>query len=103
MGTFLYKAALGLLVVQSPMPTRHGDTVRAGLWARVAADSTDAAAGRDIGRCCLPLGDYHAHRRPGVPDTVWAPARRDTAGRAIQRAARRVTAAPRDRSATAAL
>ncbi len=88
MGTFLYKAALGLLVVQSPMPTRHGDTVRAGLWARVAADSTDAAAWLDIGRSYLQLGDYHAHRRPVVTDTVWAHAQLDTAAHAFERAAR---------------
>ncbi len=88
MGTFLYKAALGLLVVQSPVPAPHADTVRAGLWARVTADSTDGSAWLDLGRYYLQLGDYHAHRKPVVADTVWAHAQLDTAEQAFERAAR---------------
>src|SRR6267378_6034580 len=88
MGTFLYKAALGLLVVQSPIPVPHADTVRAGLWARVAVDSTDGPAWLDLGRYYLRLGDYHAHRKPVVTDTVWAHAQLDTAEHAFERAAR---------------
>jgi len=86
MGIFLYRAALGLLVAQSP--TTHPDTVRAGLWARVAADSTDGMAWLDLGRSYLQLGDYHAHRKPVVTDTVWAHATLDTAQQAFERAAR---------------
>src|SRR3989442_13258687 len=88
MGPFLYKAALGLLVVQSPVPAPHADTVRAGLWARVAADSTDGPAWLDLGRHYLQLGDYHAHRKPVVTDTIWAHAQLDTAAQAFERAAR---------------
>src|SRR3989442_13976311 len=88
MGPFLYKAALGLLVVQSPVPAPHADTVRAGLWARVAADSTDGPAWLDLGRHYLQLGDYHAHRKPVVTDTIWAHAQLDTAAAAFARAAR---------------
>ena len=88
MGTFLFKAALGLLVVQSPVPAPHADTVRAGLWARVTADSTDGSAWLDLGRYYLQLGDYHAHRKPVVTDTVWAHAQLDTAEQAFERAAR---------------
>src|SRR2546427_12558183 len=89
METFLYRAALGLLVVQSPVPAPHADTVRAGLWARVAADSTDGPAWLDLGRHYLQLGDYHAHRKPVVTDTVWAHAQLDTAEQAFSRAAPR--------------
>src|SRR2546421_4431863 len=88
MGTFLYRAALGLRVVQPPGPAPHADTVRAGLWARVAADSTDGPAWLDLGRHYLQLGDYHAHRKPVVTDTVWAHAQLDTAEQAFERAAR---------------
>lgn len=87
MGTFLYKAAFGLLLLQAP--GSQPDSVRAGLWARVAADSTDGPAWLDIGRFYLQLGaNYHTHRKPVVTDTVWAHANLDTAQQAFDRAAR---------------
>jgi hypothetical protein len=97
MGTFLYKAALSLLVAQAPVAppippagpgAAHVDTARAGLWARVAVDSTDGPAWLELGRYYLQLGDYHAHRKPVVTDTVWAHAQLDTAQQAFERAAR---------------
>src|SRR5882762_8897317 len=85
MGTFLCKAVLGLLLVQSP----HPDSVRAGLWARVNADSTDGPAWLELGRAYLQRGvDYHTHRKPVTVDTVWAHANLDTAQAAFERAAR---------------
>jgi hypothetical protein len=85
MGIFLYKAAVALLLVQSP----HPDSVRAGLWARVAADSTDGPAWLELGRAYLQQGaDYHMHRKPTTVDTVWAHATLDTAQMAFERAAR---------------
>ncbi|HWC74249.1 MAG TPA: hypothetical protein VG454_09970, partial [Gemmatimonadales bacterium] len=67
MATFLYKAALGLLLAQNPSPpvtppnpppppalpaapgsSASQDTVRASVWARVAADSTDGSAWLDV-------------------------------------------------------
>src|SRR2546427_7973332 len=85
MGTFLFKAALAALLVQTP----HPDSVRAGLWARVAADSTDGPAWLDLGRAYLQrAADYHTHRKPMTVDTVWAHATLDTAQLAFERAAR---------------
>src|SRR2546427_11311016 len=85
MGTFLFKAALAALLVQTP----HPDSVRAGLWARVAADSTDGPAWLELGRVYLQLGaDYHTHKKPMTVDTVWAHATLDTAQLAFERAAR---------------
>ena len=85
MGIFLYKAAVALLLVQTP----HPDSVRAGLWARVAADSTDGTAWLDLGRSYLQqAADYHTHRKPVTVDTVWAHANFDTAQTAFERAAR---------------
>src|SRR5258708_6834863 len=85
MGIFLYKAAVALLLVQAP----HPDSVRAGLWARVAADSTDGTAWLDLGRSYLQqAADYHTHRKPVTVDTVWAHANLDTAQAAFDRAAR---------------
>jgi len=85
MGIFLYKAAVALLLVQSP----HPDSVRAGLRARVAADSTDGTAWLDLGRSYLQrAADYHAHRKPVTVDTAWAHATLDTAQQAFERAAR---------------
>jgi hypothetical protein len=84
MAIFLYKAVL-VLLVQSPDP----DTVRAGLWARVAADSTDGPAWLELGRAYLQRGmDYHAHRKPVAVDTITAHATLDTAQMAFDRAAR---------------
>ena len=84
MGIFLSRAALAALLMQSPAP----DSVRAGLWSRVAADSTDGAAWLDIGRLYLHLtADYHAHKKP-VRDTVWAHGVLDTAQLAFTRAER---------------
>jgi hypothetical protein len=86
MGTFLYRAALGLLLVQSPQPQ---DTARAGVWARVMADSTDGSAWLDVGRYYLQLGaDYHAHKKPMAVDSAWAHGVLDTAQQAFERAAR---------------
>ncbi len=85
MGIFLYKAAVALLLVQS----QHPDSVRAGLRARVAADSTDGTAWLDLGRSYLQrAADYHAHRKPVTVDTAWAHATLDTAQQAFERAAR---------------
>ncbi len=85
MGIFLYKAVLALQLVQSP----HPDSVRAGLWARIAADSTDGPAWLDLGRAYLQRGaEYHMHRKPMTVDTVWAHATLDTAQVAFERAAR---------------
>src|SRR5882762_9847472 len=86
MGIFLYKAALALLLVQSPHPD---SAPGAGLWARVAADSTDGPAWLELGRVYLQRGaDYHTHRKPVTVDTVWAHATLDTAQLAFERAAR---------------
>ena len=85
MGIFLYKAALALRLLQSPQP----DSVRAGLWARVTADSTDGPAWLDLGRAYLQrAADYHTHRKPMTVDTVWAHGTLDTAQAAFERAAR---------------
>jgi len=84
MGTFLYKAAL-VLLLQSP----DRDTVRAALWARVAADSTDGPAWLELGRAYLQRSaDYHAHKKPTPVDTVFAHATLDTAQMAFDRAAK---------------
>jgi len=92
MGTFLYKAALGLLLVQTPdgqqVPARQ-DTLRTSVWARVLADSTDGSAWLDVGRYYLQLGDdYHAHKKPMTVDSAWAHAVLDTAQLAFDRSAR---------------
>ncbi len=85
MATFLFKAALGLVLVQSPQP----DSVRAGLWARVAADSTDGPAWLELGRAYLQRSaDYHAHKQPVPVDTSFAHASLDTAQLAFDRAIR---------------
>jgi hypothetical protein len=85
MGIFLCKAVLALQLVQSP----HPDSVRAGLWARLAADSTDGPAWLELGRAYLQRGaEYHMHRKPITVDTVWAHATLDTAQVAFERAAR---------------
>ncbi len=85
MGIFLCKAALVLQLVQTP----HSDSVRAGLWARVAADSTNGPAWLELGRAYLQRdADYHTHKKPMTVDTVWAHATLDTAQMAFERAAR---------------
>ena len=81
MGIFLSKAMLALAFVQSPVPP-PADSMRASLWARVTADSTDGPAWLDLGRYYL---------RTSVPtrlDTVRAHAMLDTAQQAFVRAAR---------------
>ena len=86
MATFLYKAALGLLLAQSPTPP---DSLRAELWARLSADSTDGPAWLALGRFYLERGaGYHAHRRPVPIDTIAAHATLDTAQLAFDRAIR---------------
>ena len=85
MATFLCNAVLAVLLVQ----TQHPDSVRAGLWARVTADSTDAVAWLDLGRAYLQrAADYHSHKKPVTVDTVAAHATLDTAQLAFERAAR---------------
>jgi hypothetical protein len=85
MAISLSSVALAVVVLQSPAP----DSVRAALWARVAADSSDGPAWLELGRLYLQLGEnYHAHRRPTPIDTVWAHAILDTAQQALGRAAR---------------
>ena len=101
MGTFLYKAAVGLLLVQNPpapptSPAPAGppappaqDSARASVWARVTADSADGSAWLDVGRYYLQLSEeYHAHKKPVVVDTVLAHAILDTAQLAFDRSAR---------------
>jgi len=74
---------MAAVLLQSPAP----DSLRATLWARVAADSTDGPAWLELGRLYLHMGaDYHAHRR--AADTVWAHAVLDTAQQAFARAER---------------
>lgn len=86
MATFLYKAALGLLLVQAPASP---DSVRAELWARVTADSTDGAAWLELGRFYLRRSaEYHTHRQPAGVDTAAAHGILDTAQLAFDRAVR---------------
>ena len=88
MGTFLCNAVLGIVLLQGPQ-NPHPDSVRAELWARVTADSTDGAAWLELGRAYLQWGvEYHAHKKPMTVDTVWAHATLDTAQLAFERAAR---------------
>ena len=85
MAIFLYKAVLALQLVQNPQT----DSVRAGLWARIAADSTDGRAWLELGRAYLQrAAEYHMHRKPMTVDTVWAHATLDMAQVAFERAAR---------------
>ena len=90
MATFLFKAALGLLVLQSPpAPAAAPDSLRGELWARVSADSTDGPAWLELGRFYLQRGaEYHAHKKPVPVDTVAAHATLDTAQLALDRAIR---------------
>ena len=83
MATFLFKAILTVVMVQTPQ--RPPDS----LWARVAADSTDGAAWLELGRAYLQRGAaYHAHKKPTPIDTVLAHATLDTAQLAFERSAR---------------
>ena len=87
MATFLYKAAVGLALLQGPAPA--SDTLRAELWARVTADSTDGPAWLELGRFYLQRSaEYHAHRHPVVVDTIAAHGTLDTAQLAFDRAIR---------------
>lgn len=90
MATFLCNALLGLTVLQSPPPpSPQSDSGRAGLWARVATDSTNGPAWLDLGRAYLQRGvEYHLHKKPRPVDTVWAHALLDTAQLAFDRATR---------------
>jgi hypothetical protein len=86
MATFLFKAVLGLALVQNPAPA---DSLRAELWARVTADSTDGSAWLELGRFYLQRGgEYHAHRQPTPVDTVAAHGMLDTAQLAFDHAIR---------------
>src|ERR1043165_9219202 len=94
MGIFLSNAALALLLLQSqaPPPAASADSLRAALWERVSADSTDGGAWLELGRVYLQRGaDYHAHRKPTPVDTAFAHAILDTAQQAFERAARLTT------------
>jgi len=85
MGTFLFSAAAAALLLQAPAPPT--DSVRAALWARVGADSTDGQAWLEVGRVyAQAVAGYHAHRGP--TDTAWARATLDTADQAFARAVR---------------
>jgi hypothetical protein len=95
MGTFLFNGVVAALALQaapaSPLPAGR-DSVRAALWARVAADSTDGPGWLEIGRAYAQrVAAYHAHRStaasPAV-DTAWAGVVLDTAEEAFIRAAR---------------
>ncbi len=85
MATFLYSAVVAALAFQAPAPA--ADSLRAALWARLAADSTDAQAWLEVGRAYARVLDgYHTHRAPA--DTARARAALDTAEQAFARAAR---------------
>ena len=91
MATFLYKTALGLLLLQTPAsdspPRPQQDSLRASVWARILADSTDASAWLDFGRYYLQRSaEYHAHKTR--VDSAWAHATLDSAQLAFDRAAR---------------
>ena len=89
MATFLYKASLALLALQNTGSPAQLDTMRASVWARIAADSTDGRAWLDVGRYYLQLGaEYHSHKKPEPTDTGWAHAILDTAQHAFERVAR---------------
>lgn len=81
MGISLFKGVLAALALQAP----PADSLRTGLWARVAVDSTDGAAWFEIGRAYARIASgYHAHRAP--PDTARTRAVLDTAEHAFTRA-----------------
>lgn len=83
MGIFLYKAALAL-ALQAPA---QADSVHSAVWARIAADSTDAGAWLEVGRAYAQVvGTFHQHRARAA-DTGWARAVIDTAELAFARAA----------------
>jgi hypothetical protein len=93
MATFLCSGVLVALALQAPpaLSPPQSDSLRAALWGRVAADSTDGVAWLEIGRAYAQLAArYHAHRAvpPPAPDTAWAGAALDTAEQAFARAAR---------------
>jgi hypothetical protein len=89
MGIFLSRAVLLAFMAQSPAPPPHADSVRAELWARVSADSTDGPAWLELGRAYLQRNtEYHAHKKPVPVDTISAHGTLDTAQTAFERAAR---------------
>jgi hypothetical protein len=93
MATFLFSAVLAAAALQAPpRQVPQADSLRAALWARVAADSTDGAGWLEIGRAYAQLvAAYHAHRASAsvpVVDTAWARGVLDTAEQAFARAAR---------------
>jgi hypothetical protein len=76
-----------LLVAVTLLQSSAPDSLRAALWARVTADSTDGGAWFEIGRAYVRIADgYHAHRVS--PDTTWARAVLDTAEGAFARTGR---------------
>jgi hypothetical protein len=87
MAISLSSVVLAAVLVQSPVAST--DSLRTGLWARLAAESTDGPAWLELGLVYLRMGtDYHAHRSPTPIDTIWARAILDTAQEAFGRAAR---------------
>src|SRR6058998_3974381 len=89
MATFLSSGLLLAAVLQSPppAPAPQAQDSAAGLWTRVAADSTDTQAWFDLGRMYVRRSaQYHRHTADS-PDTMWARAVLDTADRAFARAA----------------
>ena len=76
-----------LLVAVTLLQSSAPDSLRAALWARVTADSTDGGAWFEIGRAYVRVAaGYHTHR--ASPDTAWARAVLDTAEQAFARAGR---------------
>lgn len=89
MGIFLSRVVLAAFMAQSPAPPPRADSVRAELWARVSADSTDGPAWFELGRAYLQRNtEYHAHKKPVPVDTISAHGTLDTAQVAFERAAR---------------
>lgn len=85
MATSLSSGLLLALLLQQPAPA---DSERAALRARLAEDSTDAAAWLALGRSYLQgIREYHAHRGATPTDSIGARALLDTAQRAFDRAA----------------
>lgn len=91
MAISLSSAVLAVVLLQASAPSSSQDSLRAALWARIAADSTDGPAWLELGRAYAQLAaDYHAHRTAPAasPDSAWAYAVIDTAEQAFAQASR---------------